>query len=194
MLSLFKNFYWLRSKGRVLRFRNTFLLLLLVLSLSSPAYAVDNEMVAQTTANAWNMSKAQGESDLTAAQVALAAVMLKLSEPEYPKFEATTAKKAKTYVSKWSAAKKAKKSDGLAAKASGFVPTTAGKTEIFILKKGVAAWTLAKKNKQPDLLAAKAFSRAIWEISINLSAISLTDAAYVEKTKNDVAEWNAANG
>ena len=194
MLSVFKKLSLLQSKGGILHFRDIFFVLLLALGLNSPAYAVDDDIVLKTTANAWNMSKAQGDSDLIAAQVAKAAVMLKLSEPEYPKFEEAIAKKAKSYVSKWSMAKKAKKSDGVALKTSGFSPSTGGKNEIYIFKKGLAAWTLAKKNKQADPLASKAFCRAIWETTINLSAIALTDSAAVEKTKNDVAEWNAANG
>lgn len=193
MLSVFKKLSLLKSKGRILHFRNTFFVLLLALGLNSPAYAVDDDIVLKTTANAWNMSKAQGDSDLSAAQVAKAAVMLKLSEPDYPKFEAAIAKKAKSYVSKWSTAKKAKKSAGVALKTSGFTPSIGGKNEIYIFKKGLAAWTLAKKNKKSDLLASRAFCRAIWETTMNLSAIALTDSAAVEKIKNDVAEWNAAN-
>jgi hypothetical protein len=194
MLSVFKRFSLLLGKYRSLHFGNTLLVLLLALGLNSPAYAADDDIVLKTTANAWNMSKAQGDSDLIAAQVAKAAVMLKLSEPEYPKFEEAIAKRAKTYVSKWSMAKKAKKSDGVALKTSGFSPSIGTKNEIFIFKKGLTAWTLAKKNKQSDLLASKAFCRAIWETTINLSAIALTDSAAVEKIKSDVAEWNNTNG
>ena len=193
MLSVFKKLSLHQSKDGILHFRNTFFVLLLALGLNSPAYAVDDEIVLKTTANAWNMSKTQGDSDLIAAQVAKAAMMLKLSEPEYPKFEAAIAKKAKNYVSKWSIAKRAKKSDGVALKTSGFSPSIGRKNEIFIFKKGLAAWTLAKKNKQADLVASKAFCRAIWETTINLSAIALTDSATVEKIKSDVAEWNDAN-
>lgn len=165
--------------------------LLTPLSLSSNAYADKNTDLDFLTAQAWNNAIAQGNSELVAAQTANNAALKFLSEGKYPSFELENSKKAKKYVDGWIKAKKSKLSDALASKKSGFTSEVGKPGEIFALKKGIGAWNTAKKNKLSDSVAAKSFSRAVWDATITVAAIAMTDDSSIEKLRNQVNDWNS---
>ena len=92
--------------------RLAIIMLTLILSLStlgSVAIAAESTDKIELSAVTWNLSKAKGDSDLSAAQAVVAALLIESSEVNYPKFKSKTSPKAKKIVSAWLNAKKAKK-------------------------------------------------------------------------------------
>ncbi len=167
---------------------------IVVTSMNSVATAVEPSDKIELSAVTWNLSKAKGDSDLSAAQAVVAALLIESSEVNYPKFKSKTSPKAKKIVSAWLNAKKAKKSDAIASKMSGFT-TSNGKTgDIYILKVGVAAWQSTKNSKKSDADAANAFTRTVWEASLGYSAVLMTNEDTILEIKTEVENWNASKG
>lgn len=142
---------------------------------------------------AWTSAKANGQTDLVAAQAANAARMTLSSEPKYGSFEKGILKNAKKYVDGWNKAKKLKLSDSAATKSSGFTPQAGKSGDIYIFKQGITAWNTAKRSKKSDDIASKSFARAVWDATISIAAISMTDDASVQKIKSEAEIWNAEN-
>jgi len=140
------------------------------------------------------MSKSKGDSDLSAAQAVIAALLLDQSESKYPAFKSKTSPKAKKIVTAWLKAKKSKASDSVAAKLSGFTSANAKAGDIYFLKQGVSAWLASKKAGKSDGEASLAFTRSVWEATITYAAILMTNDATVQKIKKEVQDWNTANG
>lgn len=172
-------------------------MLTLILSLStlgSVAIAAESTDKIELSAVTWNLSKAKGDSDLSAAQAVVAALLIESSEVNYPKFKSKTSPKAKKIVSAWLNAKKAKKSDAIAAKMSGFTTSNGKAGDIYILKVGLAAWQSTKNSKKSDTDAAYAFTRAVWEATLGYSAILMTNEDTILEIKTEVENWNASKG
>jgi hypothetical protein len=161
---------------------------------SSPVHAEESSDQTALTVNTWNMSKSKGDSDLSAAQAVIAALLLDQSESKYPAFKSKTSPKAKKIVTAWLKAKKSKASDSVAAKLSGFTSANAKAGDIYFLKQGVSAWLASKKAGKSDGEASLAFTRSVWEATITYAAILMTNDATVQKIKKEVQDWNTANG
>lgn len=167
--------------------------ILILANFNSLASAVETTDELKLSAITWNLSKAKGDSDLIAAQAVVATLLIESTEVNYPKFKSKTSPKAKKIVSAWLKAKKAKKSDAVAAKMSGFTSINGKPGDIYILKLGVTAWQSSKNSKNSDVDSANAFSRAVWEATLGYSAVLLTSNDTVREIKTKVETWNAAN-
>ena len=165
-----------------------------LLFISSPVHADQSSDQIALTVNTWNMSKSKGDSDLSAAQAVVAALLIDQSESKYPVFKSKTNPKAKKIVTSWLKAKKSKASDSVAAKLAGFTSANAKAGDIYFLKQGVTSWLASKKSGKSDGEASLAFTRVVWEATITYAAILMTNDATVQTIKKQVQDWDSANG
>ena len=161
---------------------------------SSPIHADQSSDQTTLTVNTWTLSKSKGDSDLSAAQAVITALLINQSESKYPVFKSKTSPNAKKIVTAWLKAKKSKASDSVAAKLAGFTSANAKVGDIYFLKQGVSAWLASKKAGKSDGEASLAFTRSVWEATITYAAILMTNDATVQMIKTEVQEWNIANG
>lgn len=162
--------------------------------ISGPVHADQSSDQTILSVNTWNMSKSKGDSDLSATQAVITALLIDQSEVKYPIFKSKTTPKAKKIVTGWLKAKKSKMSDSAAAKLSGFTSANAKAGDIYFLKQGVTAWQAAKKSGKTDKEASLAFTRSTWEATITYAAILMTNDETVRSVKKQVQDWNTANG